>query len=559
MAIAIGSGTLHHLFAIASATLAAYMVGLTAMGGRKEQILPFLPVLILLVTLRVVMYFSDMWFAHEVAFRILVEFRIKLYQAVERVAPAYLLNLRSGELASTLMADIEILEWFFAHTAGTFLVALLVSLITLGLLGSINLLLPLVVIPWIILLFSVPFWLSREADRQGKDTRKKLSDINSEAVDGVQGLREIISFNYERGFLDRLRLYSDRLGQSLYFYGRRLGFEGALLNLFSSLAIISVLGVSAYLIVNGRMEFSWFPVTVILSANILTPVLEISAMARNFGIILAASERVYAVMEAKETVRDDIDSLPEICIKPQICFNKVSFRYREDLPYVLNDISFVVGEGETAALVGHSGVGKTTCINLLQRFWDVDLGQITFGGVALKEMPLEYLRSLITMVPQDIYLFNTSILENIRLGKQEATKEEVEEVARAAYIHDFIVGLPEGYDTISGERGIKMSGGQKQRIAIARALLKNSPILILDEALSSLDTENERLLQESIKNLRRGRTTLVVAHRLSTFRDVGKLVVLKDGRAVEIGTHEELIEKGGYYSKFVSSQVAASG
>ena len=559
MAIAIGSGTLHHLFAIASATLAAYMVGLTAMGGRKEQILPLLPVLLLLVTLRVVMYFSDMWFAHEVAFRILVEFRIKLYQAVERVAPAYLLNLRSGELASTLMADIEILEWFFAHTAGTFLVALLVSLITLGLLGSINLLLPLVVIPWIILLFSVPFWLSREADRQGKDTRKKLSDINSEAVDGVQGLREIISFNYERGFLDRLRLYSDRLGQSLYFYGRRLGFEGALLNLFSSLAIISVLGVSAYLIVNGRMEFSWFPVTVILSANILTPVLEISAMARNFGIILAASERVYAVMEAKETVRDDIDSLPEICIKPQICFNKVSFRYREDLPYVLNDISFVVGEGETAALVGHSGVGKTTCINLLQRFWDVDLGQITFGGVALKEMPLEYLRSLITMVPQDIYLFNTSILENIRLGKQEATKEEVEEVARAAYIHDFIIGLPEGYDTISGERGIKMSGGQKQRIAIARALLKNSPILILDEALSSLDTENERLLQESIKNLRRGRTTLVVAHRLSTFRDVGKLVVLKDGRAVEIGTHEELIEKGGYYSKFVSSQVAASG
>ncbi|ACV61307.1 ABC transporter related [Desulfofarcimen acetoxidans DSM 771] len=559
MAIAISSGTLHHLFAIAGATLAAYLVGLTAMGGGKEQILSLLPALVLLISLRVVMYFSDMWFAHEVAFRILVEFRIKIYQSVERVSPAYLLNRRSGELASTLMADIEVLEWFFAHTAGTFLVALLVSLITLGLLGCINWLLPLVVTPWIILLFSVPFWFSRKADRQGKDTREKLADINCEAVDGVQGLREIISFNYERGFLDRLRLYSDRLGQSLYFYGRRLGFEGALLNIFSSLTIICVLGVSAYLIVSGQMDFSWLPVTVILSANMLTPVLEISSMARNFGIILAAAERVYTVLEAKETVQDGAVSLPEGTIKPQICFNNVSFRYREDLPNVLNDISFSVGEGETVALVGHSGVGKTTCINLLQRFWDVNRGQIAFGSMAIKELPLDYLRSLITMVPQDIYLFNTSILENIKLGKQGASREEVKAAAKAAYIHDFIAGLPEGYDTIAGERGVKMSGGQKQRIAIARAMLKNSPILILDEALSSLDTENERLLQESIKNLRRGRTTLIVAHRLSTFRDADKLVVLKNGKVIEIGSHAELMEKRGYYGEFVSSQVAVSG
>lgn len=554
MGLSVGSGALHHLFAIAGAAMAAYLVGLAAMGGRKEQIMPLLPVVALLVTLRVVMYFSDMWIAHEVAFRILVEFRIKIYQAVERVAPAYLLNMRSGELASTLMADIEVLEWFFAHTAGTFLVALLVSLVTLIMLGFINWLLPLVVVPWIILLFSVPFWLRREADRQGRDTRERLADITSEAVDGVQGLREIVSFNYESGFLKRLRLYSDRLGYSLYSYGRRLGLEGALLNIFSSLAIICVLGMSAYLIVSGRMAFSWLPVAVIMSANIFAPVLELSAMARNFGIILAASDRVYAVMKARETVRDEAGSIPELAVKPGICFNNVSFRYRQDLPYVLNGVSFTVREGETVALLGHSGVGKTTCINLLQRFWDVGGGEITFGGADLRKMPLEYLRSLITMVPQDIYLFNTSILENIRLGTPEATGEEVEEAARAAYIHDFIAGLPEGYDTIAGERGLKMSGGQKQRIAIARALLKNSPILIMDEALSSLDTENERLLQESIKNLRRGRTTLIVAHRLSTFRDAGRLVVLNDGRAVENGTHAELIKKGGYYSKFVTYQ-----
>jgi ATP-binding cassette subfamily B protein len=259
-------------------------------------------------------------------------------------------------------------------------------------------------------------------------------------------------------------------------------------------------------------------------------------------------------MEAEETVRDGAGGAPEAALKPGLYFNDVWFRYRNDLPFVLSGISFTVGEGETVALVGPSGVGKTTCINLLQRFWDVERGQITFGGVDLRELPLDYLRGLVTMVPQDIYLFNTSIMENIRLGRPEATLEEVEDAARAAYIHEFIIGLPEGYDTIAGERGVKMSGGQKQRVAIARALLKNSPVLIMDEALSSLDTENERLLQESISNLRRGRTTIIVAHRLSTFRDADRLVVLKDGRVAETGTHAELINKGGYYSEFVASQ-----
>lgn len=558
MAVSVGSGTFHHLFAIAGTALAAYLVGLAAAGGRTEQILPVLPVVAILVTLRVVMYFSDMWFAHEVAFRILVDFRVKIYQAVERVAPAYLLNMRSGQLASVLMADIEVLEWFFAHTAGTFLVALLVSLVTLGMLGIIHWLLPLVVVPWIIVLFSVPFWLRAEADRQGRDTREKLADINSEAVDGVQGLREIVSFNYERGFLERLRLYSDRLGRSLFTYGRRLGLEGALLNIFSSLAIICVLGLSAYLIVNERMAFSWLPVAVILSANIFVPVLEISTMARNFGIITAASDRVYSVLDSGETVQDLAATVPDIAPGSEICFNDVWFRYREDLPFVLKGVSFTAEEGETVALVGHSGVGKTTCISLLQRFWDVSGGRITMGGTDLREIPLDYLRGLFTVVPQDIYLFNTSILENIRLGRPEATREEVEEAARAAYIHEFITGLPEGYDTIAGERGVKMSGGQKQRIAIARALLKNSPVLIMDEALSSLDTENERLLQKSIKNLRRGRTTIIVAHRLSTFREAGRLVVLKNGIVAETGTHAELLKKGGYYSEFISSQSPAS-
>ncbi|BBB89431.1 ABC transporter ATP-binding protein [Methylomusa anaerophila] len=557
MAASVACGTLHHLLAIAGSALGAYLVGLAAAGGRAEEIWRWLPVLAVLVTLRVIMYFSDMWVAHNVAFQILKDFRAKLYRAVEKVTPAYLLNMRSGELAAALMADTELLEWFFAHTAGTFLVAVLASMVTLLMLGYIHWLLPLVVIPWIFLLFSVPLWLRRRADLQGMESRARLVEMNSDTVDGVQGLREIIAYNFEDGFLRRLKLLSEALDRSLLIYGKRLGLEGAFLNIFSSAAMIAVLGAAAYLIVDGQMAFYWLPVAVIMAANIFAPVLEIAAMGRNFGLIAAAASRVFAVLDAKGTVSDGGDAdLPE-GNATDIQFCRVSFGYGQDLPYVLSNVTFSVSAGESVALVGQSGVGKTTCLNLLQRFWDVEKGQITIGGVDLRDMPLDELRNLITIVPQDVYLFNTSILENIKLGKPEASREEVEAAARAANIHEFIVGLPEGYETNAGERGLKMSGGQKQRIAVARALLKNAPILIMDEALSSLDTENERLLQESIRKLRRGRTTVIVAHRLSTFREADKLVVLHKGKIVQTGPHDVLIKDEGYYRDFILPQVSA--
>jgi ATP-binding cassette subfamily C protein CydC len=281
-------------------------------------------------------------------------------------------------------------------------------------------------------------------------------------------------------------------------------------------------------------------------------------MGRNFGIILAAADRVFRVLESKPVVEDrGRESIQGL--RPVIDFQRVSFRYGENLPLILNDVSFQVREGETVALVGDSGVGKTTCINLLQRFWDVQEGRIAIDSADIRDLPLEQLRTLITTVPQEIYLFNMSLWDNIRLGKPDASDAEVEEAARAALIHDFILGLPDGYDTSAGERGLQLSGGQKQRIAIARAILKDAPILILDEAMSSLDTENERLVQASLNNLRRGRTTLIVAHRLSTFRNADSLVVLKDGQVEEIGSHEELVQKKGYYSRFISVQQRNTG
>lgn len=556
--IAVASGILHQLFSISGSAMAAYLVGAALSGAGSEVIKPFLLALGILVTLRAAMYYSDMWFAHEAAFRILAAFRAKLYQAVERVAPAYLLNKRSGELASTLMADVEVLEWFFAHTAGAFLIAVIVPVIILIVMGLIYPLLPLVLLPWIFLVFSIPLWLRKKADRQGKVTRERLAEVNAETVDGTQGIREILSFNFEQGFLARLKHYTGLLYQSQIIYGKRLGAEGALLNAAVSLTLLCVLAVSALLIIKGEMAFYWQPVVIILSVYIFAPVVDICSMGRNFGIILAAADRVFAVLESREVV-EDRGQKTVACLKPVIDFDRVFFRYGENLPYVLNNVSFQVKEGETVALVGHSGVGKTTSINLLQRFWDVEKGKITIADTDIRDLSLEHLRSLITIVPQEIYLFNISLRDNIRLGRREATDAEVEKAAEAALIHDFIMGLPEGYDTCAGERGLQLSGGQKQRIAIARAILKDAPILIMDEAMSSLDTENERLVQLSLNNLRKGRTTLIVAHRLSTFRNADRLVVLKDGKVAETGRHEELLKKKGYYARFIAVQQRESG
>ncbi len=554
MAITIAAGVLKYSATIGSAALGAYIVALAVVGRSAADLWLFIVGLGSLVVLRALMTWVEMWLAHDLAYRVLAELRVWMYWALERLAPGYLIERRSGDVASAAMADIETIEWFYAHTAGTVVVAVLVVVGTLIALGSLHWLLPLVLLPAVILVSTVPFWLSRRAARHGQALRTQLGEVNADVVDSIQGLREIVAFGQGQAWLARLGRQSQALVRTQLAHGSRAGLEGATITSLVSLGTLAVLTLAAWQVAQGIIPVVLFPVSVVLAASVFGPITEVTNIARHLNVTFASADRVFALLEAPAPVTDRAVQPPDAPIEPHVRFENVSFRYQPTLPDVLDGITFEIAPGETVALVGHSGAGKSTCTHLLLRFWDVTGGAIRIGGHDIRTLPQATLRAMIALVPQDIYLFNTSIRDNIRLGNEQATDTEVEAAARMALAHEFIAALPQGYNTNAGERGVQLSGGQRQRIAIARAFLKNAPILVMDEAVSNLDTENEQALQAAMTQLRAGRTTLIIAHRLSTIRSADRIVVLERGRIAETGAHDELLQRNGVYARLIASQ-----
>lgn len=554
LGIALLSAIFGSLGAVAAAVVGALLIGHAAEGSSLILCRPYLIAFGVLTVFAGLMVWAFQWLVHYVAYDILALLRSRVYDALEPLAPAYTIKRRSGDLIAMIMDDIEFLEFYYAHTCIQILVACIVPVIVLLVLGVLHWTLPLILLPFVLLVAVLPLYTRSRGDALAHDLQARLGDVNAHMVDSIQGLREVVAFGRGDAHMSEVDAESRSLTNLQIDQGKFIGWQGAIIQVAIALGVLATLIGSVTLVTHGLLPADHVLLAVILAGGASMPLLEMSSMTRALNRVAAAGQRFFTVLDEPALVREKTDLQPMGAIEPALAFEDVTFHYHPDEPPVLKDVSFGVQTGETVALVGPSGAGKSTITSLLLRFWDPQHGRITLGGHDLYDFPLAELRDQITIVQQDAYMFNMSVRENIRIGKHGATDTEVEDAARKAYMHDFVTALPQGYDTMLGEHGAKLSGGQRQRISIARALLRDAPILVLDEATSNLDSESERVIRDGIGRLMEGRTTLVIAHRLSTIASADKVVVLDHGQVVESGTHTNLMTGEGAYSRMIAAQ-----
>ena len=512
----------------------------------------------MLIPLSAVLHYLESWLAHDLAYRLLAEMRVQVYEVLDRLAPAYLFRRRTGDLVSLVTADVETVELFFAHTIAPGFVAVMVPVTVLAVLGYVAWPLAIALFPFLLLVGLSPFLTGRQQDRLARELRAHLGEANAATVDGIQGIKEVVAFNRGAEQLAAIQAYGEHLNHARERFLNHLSFTHVFVEALMSTGGLVILTLGAILVSQGHLTASTVPVLTLLALASFVPVSEIARIGKELSEALASARRIFAVQDEPVPVVDGPGvAMPLVsngATMPLVQYDQVGFTYQPGDPPALQEVTFAMQRGQTVALVGRSGSGKTTVAHLLLRFWDPQHGRILLGGHDLRTFTLDNLRRQVALVSQDTYLFNTSIRDNLRLGRPEATNAEIEAAAQQANAHAFIMHLPEGYDTRIGERGVQLSGGQRQRLAIARAILKDAPILLLDEATSHLDAENERLVHEALRRLMRGRTTLLIAHRLSTVRDADTIVVLDAGRVVEQGTHHALREQGGVYARLVAMQ-----
>ena len=478
------------------------------------------------------------------------DMRRELFDHYQELSFSYYSRNNSGQMMSKLVSDLFDISEFAHHGPENLFISLVKIVGAFIFLFFINKKLALPLILLVIVMFVFSFRQNAKMQETFMENRRKIGDVNASLQDTLSGIRVVQSFANED--IERAKF---KKSNEAFLISKRDNYHcmGSFMSsnlFFQGMMYLVTLVYGGYLIAQGEMQTSDLAMYALYIGIFISPIQILVELVEMMQKGLSGFRRFLDVMETESEIRDADNATELTDVKGHVRYDHVSFHYSDDETPVLSDISIDIPAGKSIALVGPSGSGKTTICSLLPRFYDVTGGSITVDGKDIRGLTLKSLRSQIGMVQQDVYLFDGTIKDNIAYGKPGATDEEIIKAAKCASIHDFIMELPDGYDTYVGERGTRLSGGQKQRISIARVFLKNPPILILDEATSALDNESERWIQKSLEELSKNRTTITIAHRLSTIRDADEIIVITEDGIAERGTHAELLEKNGLYAAY---------